>query len=222
MTTAGEPRTDWADLPGRKETFVGAILVGWSILAGIVIAAHPHKNVVDRWGFHWIGSSLHSTTLSRITDLSSPAVLAIGSALAALVCLRRDRRRALACLLGPLLCAMSVEYLFKPLVGRRFEGVLSYPSGSVADLAAVATAWVVAVPARARAIFVILAAVAVGAMVTAVIGLRWHLPTDALAGVILGVGVVLLVDGVLHLRRPKIPPALVDEGVHDRRVTART
>ena len=93
------------------------------------------------------------------------------------------------------------------MVGRRFEGVLSYPSGNVADLTAVGTAWVLAVPTRLRAVFVALAAVAVGAMVIAVIGLRWHLPTDALAGVVLGVGVVLLVDGMLHLRARRVAPA---------------
>jgi membrane-associated phospholipid phosphatase len=31
-------------------------------------------------------------------------------------------------------------------------------------------------------------------MLVAVIALRWHYPTDALAGVVLGVGVVLIVD----------------------------
>ncbi len=206
MSTADQPQPDWADLPGRKETFVGALLVGWSILGGIAIAAHPEKNGIDRWGFQWIASSLHSTAYSRITDLGSPAVLAIGSALAALVCLRRDRRRAVACVAGPLLCALAVEYAFKPLVGRHFEGVLSYPSGNVADVTAVATAWVVAVPTRVRAVFVVLAAAAVAAVCSAVIGLRWHLPTDALAGVVLGVGVVLLVDGVLHLRSGRLPP----------------
>ena len=36
-------------------------------------------------------------------------------------------------------------------------------------------------------------------MVVAVIGLRWHYPTDAVAGAVLGVGAVLLVDGVAHL-----------------------
>jgi membrane-associated phospholipid phosphatase len=197
-----EPRPEWTALPGRKETFVGAVLVGWSILGAVAIHAHPQPNGLDRWGFEWIARAPHSATLARITDLGSPAVLAIGSVLAALLCVRRDRRRAIACLAGPLLCALSVEYLLKPWVGRRFEGVLSYPSGTTADLAALATAWILAVPARVRVVFVVIGSVAVGAMVVAVIGLRWHLPSDALAGVVLGVGIVVLADGVLHLRSP--------------------
>jgi len=32
----------------------------------------------------------------------------------------------------------------------------------------------------------------------AVIALRWHYPSDALAGGAFGVGVVLLLDGILH------------------------
>jgi membrane-associated phospholipid phosphatase len=214
MTTNDRSRPDWTDLPGRKETFAGALLVAWSILGAIAISAHPQKNAIDRWGFEWIGASFHSTTFGRITDLASPAALAIGSALAALVCVRRDFRRAVACVAGPLLCALSVEYVFKPLVGRHFEGVLSYPSGNVADVAAVATAWVLAVSARVRALFAVVAAVIVGAMVVAVIGLRWHLPTDALAGAVLGAGVVLLVDGVLHLRARK--SARADDGASSR------
>jgi membrane-associated phospholipid phosphatase len=212
-TMADEPRPGRADRSRPTETYVGALLVGCSILGGIAMAIHPQTNAVDRWGFEWIANSPHSTVLSKITDLGSAAVLAIGALLAALVCIRRDRRTALACVIGPLLCAIAVEYVFKPLVGRRFEGVLSYPSGSVADLAAVATAWVLAVPARVRPFFVLLGAIAVGAMFTAVIGLRWHLPTDALAGVLLGAGVVLLVDGLLHLR----PASTSDEDHRSQR-----
>jgi membrane-associated phospholipid phosphatase len=40
-------------------------------------------------------------------------------------------------------------------------------------------------------------------MVLSVIGLRWHYPSDALAGVVLGVGMLLLIDGTVHLPRPE-------------------
>ncbi len=202
-----------ANRTGSAEAFAGGILVGWSILGAIAIRSHPQPNAIDHWGFEWFMRSVDSTTLLRATDLGSEAVLAIGSILAALICLHRDRWRALACVAGPFLCAVSVEYVLKPMVGRRFEGVLSYPSGNTADVAALATAWVVAVPARLRPLLLVIGTAAVGAIVVAVIGLRWHYPTDALAGVALGVGVVLLVDGVLHLgpgahfaHRQAVPP----------------
>jgi membrane-associated phospholipid phosphatase len=47
---------------------------------------------------------------------------------------------------------------------------------------------------------VALGAVVVSLMIVSVIGLRWHYPTDALAGAVLGVGTVLTVDGLVHLR----------------------
>jgi len=112
---------------------------------------------------------------------------------------RRDRVRALACVGGPFLANVLVELAFKPLVGRRFEGVLSFPSGNVTDVAAVATAWVLAVPRRGKPLAVLIGAVVSGGMIVAVIGLRWHYPTDALVGAVFGVGMVLTVDGVLHL-----------------------
>ncbi len=196
--------------PGAVETLVGAVMVAVSIGAAVAVSVHPGPNALDRWGFRAAPHAPHSVVLVRITDLGSPVVLFAGALLAAVV-VRHDRMRALACLAGPLLAALLVEYSFKPLVGRHFEGVLSYPSGSTADVAALATAWALAVPRRAR-----LAVIACGALVTvamgvAVTGLRWHYPSDALGGAVLGVGIVILVDGVLHLGQVR----------HRRRAAAR-
>ena len=106
----------------------------------------------------------------------------------------------MACLVGPPLAAVLVELALKPLVGRHFEGVLSYPSGNVTNVAAVATALTLASPGRWRLVAAVLGAAATVAMAVAVTGLRWHFPTDALVGPSSGSAVVLLVDGVLHLR----------------------
>ena len=62
-----------------------------------------------------------------------------------------------------------------------------------------ATALAVAAPGWIRPVVIAAGAVVVGLMMVAVVGLRWHYPTDALAGAVLGVGVVLLVDGAVHL-----------------------
>ncbi len=179
---------------------VGAVLVGWSVLAALVVHARPGPNALDRWGFTVMAKSAGSSTLIRITDLGAPAVVVVGSLLAALVSVRRDARRAAACLAGPLLAVVLVEYVLKPLVGRHYQGVLSYPSGNVTALAALATAWVLAVPRRIRPAVVVIGLVVVALMTWAVIGLRWHFPSDALGGAVFGVGTVLLVDGMLHLR----------------------
>ncbi len=188
----------------------GVILVSLSILGAVVIAFHPARNFLDQWGFTAIGRTPDSGALVRIVKLGDPLVLVIGTLLATVMVFRRDRLRALACLAGPPLAAVLVELAAKPLAGRHFEGVLSYPSGNVTNVAAVSTALVLATPARLRAVVVVLGAVATTAMTVAVIGLRWHLPTDALAGAVFGVGVVLLVDGVLHQSeiRRRLAPVL--------------
>lgn len=186
--------------PGRTEAVAGAVLMGLSIVAGVVVRVHPGPNAVDRRGFAVLATSTDSTILHRITDLGTPLALVVATLLAAAVVVRFDRWRAAACIAGPVVTAVLVEYVFKPLVARRYLGVLSYPSGNVADVAAVMTAWALAVPGWIRPAVVVLGAVVVGLMIVAVIGLRWHYPTDALAGAVLGVGTVLTVDGLAHLR----------------------
>jgi membrane-associated phospholipid phosphatase len=85
--------------------------------------------------------------------------------------------------------------LVKPAVGRTLGGVYSYPSGSTVGAAALATAAVLAAPPRWRTATVVVAAVFSLWMTAAVVSLHWHYPTDALAGLAYGVGVVLLADG---------------------------
>jgi membrane-associated phospholipid phosphatase len=185
--------------PGRRQMVAGVILLGWTLLAGVAVHRYPGPNGLDRWGFSAMGPSPHSSVLIRITDLGGFPVLAAGSVLAALVVVGRDRWRAVACLCGPPLAAVLVEWVVKPVVGRRYLEVLTFPSGSVAVVAALATAWVLAVPGWLRVAVAAAGSVVVVAMTVAVVALRWHYPSDALAGAAFGVGVVLAVDGVLQM-----------------------
>ena len=72
----------------------------------------------------------------------------------------------------------------------------SHPSGSTVGAAALATAAVLATPSRWRPVTAVVATLFSLWMAVAVIALRWHFPSDALAGVAFGVGVVVLVDGL--------------------------
>jgi membrane-associated phospholipid phosphatase len=182
----------------RNETTAGLILVGLTFVAAVIVRLHPGGNVLDRWGFSALPTSPHSTVLLRIADLGGLPLLLGGSALAALVAMGADRRRAIACLCGPLIAALLVEWVLKPLVGRRYLEVLCFPSGSVAVVAAVSTSWVLAVPRWLRWPAIVTGAALVVLMSVTVVAVRWHYPSDALAGASLAVGVVLLCDGILH------------------------
>jgi membrane-associated phospholipid phosphatase len=186
-------------MSSRNETIAGLVLIGLSLVAALAIGLHPGRNVLDHWGFSVLPRSPHSTFLRRIADLGGLPVLVGGSVLAALVVIGEDRRRAIACLGGPLIAAVLVEWVMKPLVGRRYLGVLCFPSGSVAVVAAVSTSWVLAVPRWLRWAAIVIGVGLVSLMSVAVIAVRWHYPSDALAGASIAVGVVLLCDGLLHL-----------------------
>jgi len=202
MTSGGPPAQTGprTGRSGRNETTAGLVLVGWTFVAGLVVWLHPGPNVLDRWGFSALPNSPHSSLLLRIADLGGLPLLLGGSALAALVVIGEDRRRAIACLGGPLIAAVLIEWVLKPLVGRRYLGVLCFPSGSVAVVAAVSTSWVLAVPRRLRWAAIVIGVGLVSSMSVAVIAVRWHYPTDAPAGASFAVGVVLLLDGLLHLQ----------------------
>ncbi|HEY4928950.1 MAG TPA: phosphatase PAP2 family protein [Acidimicrobiales bacterium] len=189
-----EMRDDW-----RTTTIAGGALVVVVVVVALIFRWHPGPNFLDNWGFSWIHSAFGNSFFQHMTDLRSWAFILAGSILAALVVYARDRLRALACLIAPTLAILLVELLLKPVIGRRYAQVLSFPSGTTTIVASVVTAWALAVPRRIRPAVVIVGTFVIGLECISVIALRWHFPTDSLGGVIVGVGTVLMVDGLLHL-----------------------
>jgi membrane-associated phospholipid phosphatase len=175
---------------------------------GAYFSLRPGPNAIDRLGFALSPASTHSTFFRAVTWLGTVPALVLGSVSAALVARctgRRDRWRSLACLVGPPAAAVVNQFVIKPLVGRSYMGELSFASGSVTVIAGVSTAWVLAVPRRFRPAVAALGSLAVATMIIAVVVLRWHYPTDALAGAALGSGVVLMVDGATRFRPRRRP-----------------
>ncbi len=181
---------------------VGVAAVAAIAVLGAYLHLRPGLNAVDRLGFALPPASTHWWRFFRVvTRFGTWPALAVGSLSAATVARftgRRDRWRALACLVGPLAAAVLDQFVIKPLVGRLYQGELSFASGSVTVIAAVGTAWVLAVPRRFRVAAAVVGSLGVAIMIVAVIALRWHYPTDALAGIVLGVGVVLMADSAAH------------------------
>jgi membrane-associated phospholipid phosphatase len=196
---------------------VAMALLGAVALGGIVLAVAPGENALDRWGFSVFPDVLPAPFLRAMSDLGlAPVTFGIALVAASLVW-RRDPRRALACPIGPAL-AIGLAELLKIIVGRRFQGALCWPSGTTAAVAAVAAVVVLVSRRGGRPAAVAIGAAVVIFEVVALVSFRWHYLSDALGGVVLGVGCVLLVDAVLHRGhrdRPRRPAA------GDRRVGCR-
>ena len=159
---------------------------------------HPGPNAIDRLGFRLVRPVSNSSLFRIVTWFGTVLALVVGSASAAIVAWfsspRRRVQRSLACLIGPPAAAAINQLVIKPQVGRLYIGELSFVSGSVAVITGVSVAWALAAPRWMRPIVTLVGFVGVVMMGLAVVALRWHYPTDALAGALFGVGVVLLVD----------------------------
>ena len=199
--TAGSDRAEPSDRPGRREhearmeIRAGGVLVLLVAAAGAFFAARPSAIFLDRWILDVVGPT-GNAALTGVTALRYPVVVVVGACIAAAVAFPRDRFRSLACLIGPPLALATCELVAKPLVGRHLGGGLSYPSGSTVGAAALVAAATLAVPPRWRRATIVVGAAYVLWMGVAVVARQWHYPTDALAGMAYGVGVVLVADGL--------------------------
>jgi membrane-associated phospholipid phosphatase len=177
----------------------GFLLLGLATLAGIVFVHRPWSNRLDSLGFRLLPADLSSHWASEFTKLGSLTALFGGVIVVFVLGIRRDWVRAIACTAAPVIAVLIVEVIAKPLVGRHLGGGgPSYPSGTVATVAAVVTALTLVMPARLKLPFAGLATLAVVGTAAAVVVLRWHYPTDALGGIGVGAGAVLLIDALVH------------------------
>ena len=179
---------------------VGTSALVLSALAGLAFIHRPWPNRLDRWGYQALPADPGAHWAKDLVTLGSLTALVIGVTAVFLIAILRDWVRAVACASAPVIAVLIVQHLAKPLVDRHigFAGASSYPSGTVAAVAALATSLTLVMPRVTRP-FVALAGAATTVMVgAAVIVLRWHFPTDALGGIGVGVGSVLVVDAAFH------------------------
>ena len=166
-------------------------LAGLATLAGLAFVHRPWPNRLDAWGYRLLPADPGARWAQHLATLGSLRVLIVGVVAVFLIGLLKDWVRAVACAVAPVLAVLIVQDLAKPLVDRHIglTGASSYPSGTVAAVAALATALTLVMPAtdparcwpwsgrwpprRCR---------------WRVIVLRWHYPTDALGGMAVGGG----------------------------------
>jgi membrane-associated phospholipid phosphatase len=218
---ATENRSTRPVLPGTRaargawaELGAGAVLLGGAALAGLIFVRRPWPNRLDAWGYRVLPADPTAPWAHAFVRLGSLSALLGGVLVVFLIGILRDRVRALACAMAPVLAVLIVQDIAKPLVDRHtmLLGGPSYPSGTVAAVAALATAFTLVMPARTRLPVAMLGCVATVGTCAAVVVLRWHYPTDALGGAAVGVGSVLVIDGIW--RGARILTGLLDRRAH--------
>jgi membrane-associated phospholipid phosphatase len=195
------------------ELFFGFGLLAAAALAGLLLAKRPGQNRVDAAGYFYVPSDPHSHLANELVRIGSLPVLLIGVAVIFLVAIFRDWVRAVACAVGPIVAVEVVEHVAKPMVGRQIgAGSFTYPSGTVAVVAALAAAVFLVTPRLLRPVSAVIGPLVVLGVGWAVLVLRWHYPTDVIGGVWVGAGAVFFLDALAHLpwlafaRRPGTRP----------------
>ncbi len=183
------------------ELALGALLLGTAALGGLIFVHRPWPNRLDAWGYQALPAAFHSRWALDFAKLGSLTVLVVGVIVVFIIGMLRDWVRAVACAAAPVIAVLIVQDLAKPLVDRHIgiTGASSYPSGTVAAVAALSTAATLVMPKLLRPLVALVGAVATVGVCAAVIVLRWHYPTDTLGGIGVGAGAVLVVDAVFHL-----------------------
>lgn len=177
----------------------GVVLLGAAALGGLFFSTHPGPDRLDMVGDARLAADGGAPWAHHLVQLGSVQVLVGGVVVIFLIGLTRDWLRALACAASPLLTVAVVQYVAKPLVDRSLGGAPSYPSGTVAAVAALATAAYLVLPALAKPVAALAGAAAIVGVCAAVVVLRWHYPSDAAGGALVGIGAVLTVDALAHV-----------------------
>ncbi len=149
----------------------------------------------------------HPRFVSWLVSLGNPlTILALALMLVTALVLLKRPAAALLALLGPATAEVLTEMVLKPLVGRRLDGGLAYPSGHTTAIFSVALVVVVALlgPARGpswpRVGGGLVALGVAGAVGVSLVVSGNHYPTDVVGGagvatVVIG-GLALLIDRV--------------------------
>jgi membrane-associated phospholipid phosphatase len=169
------------------ELMFGVALLGAAALAGLLLAKRPGPNRVDAAGYFYVPSDPSSHLANELVKIGSLPVLLVGIGV-------------FACAAAPIVAVEVVEHIAKPMVGREIgAGSFTYPSGTVAAVAALAAAVLIVSPRLLRPLSALAGALVVAGVGVAVLVLRWHYPTDVLGGVWVGSGAVFFIDALAHL-----------------------
>jgi membrane-associated phospholipid phosphatase len=190
--------------PGGRSRALLAVLACVIIVAsmGVWLAHGTHAGPLDARVDHWL--DVHVTTgrwlVLRVKALGDPQWVTVVCAALVLACLalRRYRGALLVAIAVPLAGGIT-EFALKPLFDRRIYGFLSFPSGHVTAVSAMAATGMLLLLGPARppvpaALRWLGSAVAVLVVLTVAVSMvigNFHYFTDTIGGACVGPGTVL-------------------------------
>jgi membrane-associated phospholipid phosphatase len=197
-----------------------AVLAGTFVIAlGIIVARARSLLWVDRVidDHLYVRYYGHGLTLNSALNHSSRAMVVVGLVFVLACWAAGSRRSAVLFALAPTL-AVAASEVIKHFVVRHVGGPLQgYPSGHETAAVALGAALILVLrPAGPlsgrlgrmwRFLFSLLAIAAPVALGAALIGLRWHLPTDVFGGAALGMAFVAAIAPVLDVLAARSHPA---------------
>ena len=207
-------------LPGTFRPLAAALVVGCVALTTVLAllsAGRTRPGWLDTAVDRWVQGSLgrHPYLLNPLANLGTavPVIIMIAALVLTCAALREWRAAILAAAATPAASACT-ELVLKPLVGRRLNGALSFPSGHATSLFALAVSCGILltgprlyrVPRALRVAATVAAVLIATAVATAMVGLDAHYFTDAIGGAAVGTGVTLscalILDRIPASRRP--------------------
>ena len=158
------------------------------------VPRHTTRFQLDRTAIHLSAAPDVDLWVHVADVLGAPAIAAVVIASLVLGALRRILLRV-GVFAGFAAAAFVIsEHIAKPMVGERFFGELSFPSGNVTAVCATAVAmWIALYPVLgkwSRTITFVFGAAWTLLMSAAVVGAIWHTPLDCVGSVLLSLGVV--------------------------------
>ena len=218
----------------RVLTLLAAVLA-WTILItlGSLVSGHRRPGKLDGTLSRGIDDLVgRRSRLAEVlvTPTDTLVVLALLVLLVAVGLILHRWEVAILAVAGPGIAVTIAELVLKPLFDRRIHGGLSYPSGHMVAAVSALTVALLVVTAGARwwlrlVIAPVWAALVV-VLMTGLVAMDYHYPTDAIGGLCLSLGVILplalLADRVRFRDRHEIPaPRVGGSGRPSWRAIAR-
>lgn len=171
---------------------------GIAVVLGVLVAGQRHPGTVDRMLIDRVHATVGNgggLAALLLAPTDTPVIAAAVLVLTVVALARRRWDVAVLAIATPAIGVATAELVLKPLFGRRLHDDLSYPSGHAVAAVAVYTVAVLAMPSAVARLWRYVAAAGWGlltvAVMTGLVGMNWHYPTDTVGGVCVAVGVVL-------------------------------